>query len=195
MEHLKCPPCKIHCTCYTIEEVVWFQNKLKYLEEMMNLHKLFTMQHALDQYIQANKQVTDDVFEKKGLALIVELAELANETRCFKFWSEKGPSERSVILEEYVDSIHFILSLGIEKGFQDLEEWPHKSIDGDLTALFIGANESVLTFLTEPTKTHYEKVWIMYGAIAKKLGFSNEDVLQAYIAKNETNYERQKSGY
>lgn len=161
----------------------------------MNLHKLFTMQHALDQYIQANKQVTDDVFEKKGLALIVELAELANETRCFKFWSEKGPSERSVILEEYVDSIHFILSLGIEKGFQDLEEWPHKSIDGDLTALFIGANESVLTFLTKPTKTHYEKVWIMYGAIAKKLGFSNEDVLQAYIAKNETNYERQKSGY
>ena len=82
----------------------------------MNLHKLFTMQHALDQYIQSNKQVTEDVFMKKGLALIVELAELANETRCFKFWSEKGPSERSVILEEYVDSIHFILSLGIEKG-------------------------------------------------------------------------------
>ncbi|QUG42312.1 dUTP diphosphatase [Psychrobacillus sp. INOP01] len=161
----------------------------------MNLFKLFTMQQALDQYIQSNKQVTEDVFEKKGLALIVELAELANETRCFKFWSEKGASERSVILEEYVDSIHFILSLGIEKGFQDLEEWPHKGIDGDLTALFIGANKSVLTFLTEPTKTHYEKVWIMYGAIAKKLGFSNEDVLQAYIAKNETNYERQKSGY
>ncbi|SEM54662.1 Dimeric dUTPase, all-alpha-NTP-PPase (MazG) superfamily [Paenisporosarcina quisquiliarum] len=161
----------------------------------MNLHKLFTMQRALDQYIQSNKQVTEDVFVKKGLALIVELAELANETRCFKFWSEKGPSERSVILEEYVDSIHFILSLGIEKGFEDLKEWPHKSIDGDLTALFIGTNESVLTFLTAPTQNHYEKLWIMYGAIADKLGFSSEDVLQAYIEKNQTNYDRQKSGY
>ena len=161
----------------------------------MNLHKLFTMQRALDQYIQSNKQVTEDVFVKKGLALIVELAELANETRCFKFWSEKGPSERSVILEEYVDSIHFILSLGIEKGFEDLKEWPHKSIDGDLTALFIGANESVLTFLNEATQNHYEKLWIMYGAIADKLGFSSEDVLQAYIEKNQTNYDRQKSGY
>lgn len=161
----------------------------------MNLTKLFTMQRALDEYIQSNKQVDENVFMKKGLALIVELAELANETRCFKFWSEKGPSERSVILEEYVDSIHFILSLGIEKGFQDLEEWPYKTIDGDLTELFISTNESILTFLNEPTTTHYGKVWEMYGAIAKKLGFSSEDVLRAYIAKNETNYERQKNGY
>ncbi|MFJ7827019.1 dUTP diphosphatase [Psychrobacillus sp. NPDC096623] len=161
----------------------------------MNLHKLFTMQRALDQYIQANMQVTEDVFIKKGLALIVELAELANETRCFKFWSEKGPSERSVILEEYVDSIHFILSLGIEKGFHDLHEWPREVVEGDLTALFISTNKSILTFLTEPTKIHYEKLWILYGAIAEKLGFSSEDVLQAYIEKNETNYERQKNGY
>lgn len=161
----------------------------------MNLHKLFTMQRALDEYIQSNKQVTEEIFEKKGLALIVELAELANETRCFKFWSEKGPSERNVILEEYVDSIHFILSLGIEKGFDDLPEWPKGNVEGELTTLFIGTNESVLTFLTEPTKTNYVKVWIMYGAIAEDLGFSSVDVLQAYIQKNEKNYERQKSGY
>ena len=161
----------------------------------MNLHKLFTMQRALDQYIQSNKQVKEDVFIKKGLALIVELAELANETGCFKFWSEKGPSERSVILEEYVDSIHFILSLGIEKELEDLEEWPLEDIEGDLTALFIGTNKSILTFLEEPTKIHYEKVWIMYGENAGKLGFSSADVLQAYIAKNEMNYERQKNGY
>lgn len=161
----------------------------------MNLSKLFTMQHALDQYIQSTKQVTEDVFEKKGLALIVELAELANETRCFKFWSEKGASERSVILEEYVDSIHFILSLGIEKGLQDIQEWPFENIESDLTTLFLDANKSILTFLTDPTKAHYEKVWIMYGSIAKKLSFSNEDVLKAYIEKNETNYERQKNGY
>ena len=161
----------------------------------MNLLKLFTMQRALDQYIQSNKQVKEDVFRKKGLALLVELAELANETRCFKFWSEKGASERSVILEEYVDSIHFILSLGIEKGLEDLQEWPLAHIEGDLTTLFLGANKSILIFLEEPTKSHYEKVWVMYGAIAERLGFSSADVLQAYIAKNETNYERQQNGY
>ncbi|TQR19836.1 dUTP diphosphatase [Psychrobacillus vulpis] len=161
----------------------------------MNLEKLFTMQQALDEYIQSNKQVKEDVFSKKGLALLVELAELANETRCFKFWSEKGPSGQYVILEEYVDSIHFLLSLGIEKGFTDLESWPIENIEAELTDLFLLTNEAIISFLKSPTRNNYEKMWVLYGAIAKNLGFSGEEVLQAYIQKNETNYERQKSGY
>ncbi|MFF2755153.1 dUTP diphosphatase [Psychrobacillus sp. NPDC058041] len=161
----------------------------------MNLEKLFTMQEALDQYIQSNKQVEEDVFIKKGLALLVELSELANETRCFKFWSEKGPSERSVILEEYVDSIHFILSLGIEKSLQYLTEWPLEKRDGDLTVLFISTSNAIHQFLYEPTMKTYKEVWIQYGAIAKLLDFSSEELVEAYISKNEKNYERQRSGY
>ena len=83
----------------------------------MQLTQLYKMQFELDSFISNNRQEGTDVFKEKGLALLVELAELANETRCFKFWSMKGPSEIAIILEEYVDSIHFILSLGIEKGF------------------------------------------------------------------------------
>ena len=52
-----------------------------------------------------------DLEENKILALLVEISELANETRCFKHWSKKGPSEESVLLEEYVDSLHFFLSI------------------------------------------------------------------------------------
>ncbi|MFJ5768344.1 dUTP diphosphatase [Psychrobacillus sp. NPDC093180] len=161
----------------------------------MNLTKLFKMQQALDEYIQTNKRVDEDVFVKKGLALVVELAELANETRCFKFWSDKGPSEQNVILEEYVDSIHFLLSLGIEKGLDDLTDWPMEDKEEDLTTLFLLTNEAIIAFLHESTKSTYEEIWVLYGAIAEKLGFTSEDVLQAYISKNETNYERQKSGY
>lgn len=161
----------------------------------MKLHKLFTMQRALDSYIQTNKDVKEDVFIKKGLALLVELAELANETRCFKFWSEKGPSERSVILEEYVDSIHFLLSLGIEKEMDDLETWPTREIQADLTQLFLQTNEAILVFLNNPSKENYARAWVLYGAIAKSLGFENEEVVEAYISKNEMNYERQKNGY
>lgn len=161
----------------------------------MKLTKLFSMQRELDSFIQQNREEQDDVFRKKGLALLVELGELANETRSFKFWSTKGPSENEIILEEYVDSIHFLLSLGIEKEFNHLANWPEGNIVGDLTELFIQTTAAIVQFLDELTLQSYENVWIHYGAIAKQLGFTNDDIIHAYISKNEENYERQKTGY
>lgn len=161
----------------------------------MQLHQLFEMQKALDTYIQENHQTTD-TFTERGLALLVELSELANETRCFKFWSTKGPSADDVILEEYVDSIHFLLSLGIEKGFDGLEEWPKgQSEEQDLTKLFIQTGKSIYTFLDSLTLEDYKDIWVHYGAIATTLGFTEKQIIQAYIDKNEENYARQKSGY
>lgn len=161
----------------------------------MKLSKLFKMQKELDSFIQNNRESNTEVFREKGLALIVELAELANETRSFKFWSTKGPSENAVILEEYVDSIHFLLSLGIERHFDSVVVWPEGQVAGDLTELFIKTTESILQFLNELTIESYENVWIHYGAIANKLGFTHTNIIDAYIAKNEENYERQKMGY
>lgn len=161
----------------------------------MELTKLFTMQRELDSFIQNNRQTDSDVFREKGLALLVELAELANETKSFKFWSTKGPSENAVILEEYVDSIHFLLSLGIEKDFDIVKVWPEGNVAGELTELFIKTTESILQFLNDLTLESYENVWIHYGAIANKLGFTHTNIIDAYIAKNEENYERQKNGY
>ncbi|PIC71327.1 dUTPase [Sporosarcina sp. P16b] len=161
----------------------------------MKLHQLFEMQRALDTYIQKNHQ-TNETFTERGLALVVELSELANETRCFKFWSTKGPSADSVILEEYVDSIHFLLSLGIEKGFDGLEEWPASDTkDQNLTQQFIQTGQSIYAFLDSLAFEDYKKIWVNYGALANTLGFTEEQIIQAYIDKNEENYARQRSGY
>lgn len=161
----------------------------------MELQQLFTMQKALDTYIQSEKNISHDVFLEKGLALLVELAELANETRCFKFWSAKGPSDKETILEEYVDSIHFLLSLGIEKQLDDLDSWPVENKTGSLTHLFLNTHSSIQQFLQEPTRPLYEDVWKWYGAVGTSLGFTHNQIVKAYIDKNEKNYERQRSGY
>lgn len=161
----------------------------------MKLMTMFTMQRELDAYIEKKQVVTDDVFNEKGLALLVELAELANETRCFKFWSTKGSSERDVILEEYVDSIHFLMSLGIEKGLDTLEEWPIGEVKGNLTEVFMQTFNVIHKFLVESNWESYKSIWIHYGAIAKSLDISYDEIMEAYINKNEENYKRQQAGY
>lgn len=57
--------------------------------DCMNLDKLFKTQELLDKKIIDTKGLHDeDLLDKKILALQVELGELANEWRGFKFWSE-----------------------------------------------------------------------------------------------------------
>lgn len=160
----------------------------------MEFKQLFEMQRELDRFIEETQNVQKDVFEEKGLALLVELSELANETRCFKFWSTKGPSERSIILEEFVDSIHFMLSLGNMRGFV-LNEWPNSPVKQELTPAFIVTTATVLAFLNEQTEANYLAVWNSYSILANNLGFSVEDIIMAYKEKNAENYERQRSGY
>jgi dimeric dUTPase (all-alpha-NTP-PPase superfamily) len=161
----------------------------------MELTDLFKMQKRLDTYIEENNGVERDVFREKLLALTVELAELANETRCFKFWSRKGPSPKPVLIEEYVDSIHFLLSLGILKGMEDLREWPEGEETGDLTDLFIRTQRAVLEFGERQDRASYEAVWVFYRAIAETLGFTADEMIQAYREKNDENYARQQRGY
>ncbi|MGH2318326.1 dUTP diphosphatase [Planococcus sp. SE5232] len=161
----------------------------------MKLKELFTMQEELDRFIQSNQEINEDVFRKKGLALLVELAELANETRCFKFWSTKGPSERSVILEEYVDSIHFLLSLGIEKDLNTLEVWPDPVAEKELTELFLLTQKAIQEFLENYSMSNFKEIWSCYGGLALALEFTYDEVLEAYIQKNKTNYDRQHNGY
>lgn len=163
----------------------------------MNLEKLFTMQKGLDSHIEAQHSLqAEDLFDRKVLALLVELGELANETRCFKFWSLKPASAKEVILEEFVDGIHFILSLGIEAGFTEqisIRDEPFQS--ESLTEQFLELYRIIEVFRSTRSLEDYQALFQASLHLAKLLGFSAVEIEQAYIQKNEVNYERQKQGY
>lgn len=162
---------------------------------MLDWGILFSKQEKLDQYIIENHQLHDqDLFEEKMLALLVELGELANETRCFKFWSEKKASERSVILEEYVDNIHFLLSLGLTKQYE-FSQIADETSQLTETEQFNNVYKKALHFYTAQTKESYITLFQAYIQLGALLGFTVNDIIKAYDEKNEVNYERQDQGY
>lgn len=164
----------------------------------MNFKKLFEMQEKLDARIESEHNLQNqDLFYKKILALQVEVGELANETRCFKFWSLKKPSEASVILEEYVDCLHFILSIGIETNLQNinLNENLNFKDSADLTNMFLNLNEKINTFAKNKSEKNYIDLFEYFILLGNALGFTNKDVEKAYLSKNEINHKRQDEGY
>lgn len=161
----------------------------------MKFSTLFKLQEDLDKHIRHQRGLDDkSLISKKILALQVELAELANETRCFKFWSDKGPSNKDVILEEYVDCLHFILTLGLEKGFTDVNI-EAKEVEYDITAQFLNLYVDINDFIVSSAKDHYITLFEDFLSLGKSLDFSATEIENAYIKKNSVNHKRQNEGY
>lgn len=162
---------------------------------VMNLDKLFKLQKELNERIVSTKNLDANCLtSKKVLALQVELGELANSTRCFKYWSSKGPESKETVLEEYVDCLHFILTIGIDREYidVDLQIKPNDySLTDQFVNLFIDLNDLVIS----SSKDHYITLFEDFLSLGLSLGFSLEQIESGYFKKNHINHERQVNGY
>ncbi|OMF70478.1 dUTP diphosphatase [Paenibacillus glucanolyticus] len=185
----------------------------------MNLTKLFEMQRELDERIVKEKGLEGkDLLPQKILALQVELGECANEWRGFKFWSKDQKSrtlkihsdrdaylETNPLLEEYIDCLHFILSIGLEIGFE-IEDarylhkhnvQVYKDWDG-ITEQFsstFSAISDLFQDLPRVEEENYEELFLYFLALGEMLDFTWEQIEAAYTAKNAVNHNRQSTGY
>ena len=161
----------------------------------LNLSELIPLQNELDERIMAlHHEERKSTQLKRILALVVEISELANETRSFKYWSLKGPSEKDVLLEEFSDSIHFILSLGIDLSLVQLEvECDEQSYD--LSRLFLEWTESAVQLMHDFNVRNYQVCANYCAKIAYTLEFNENEVLETYYKKNKKNHNRQDQAY
>ncbi|WP_163193829.1 dUTP diphosphatase [Clostridium thermarum] len=161
----------------------------------MNLQRLFALQKELDLKIVSQHNLQEEnLLQKKILALQVEIGELANETRCFKYWSDKEPSSKEVILEEYVDCLHFILSIGLEKNFVDINLEP-KTVNSSLTEQFLNLYIDLNDFVICLSYDQYLTLFDDFISLGIALGFTDRDIENAYLEKNHKNHSRQENGY
>lgn len=167
--------------------------------DLKQLKTLFESQRELDQEIAQKHNVDyDDLWNELLMALIVEIGECANETRTFKFWSLKGPSEKNVILEEYVDGIHFLLSIGLHYGYVDLEELAPRTNSIAKTGLleaYHAVFRNAVMLKEEKHGTYYNDLFEYYFALGHLLSFTDKEIIDAYNEKHKENYRRQENGY
>ncbi|MCC9294497.1 dUTP diphosphatase [Clostridium sp. WLY-B-L2] len=146
----------------------------------MNLTKLFELQENLDQRIKKNISVDKtSLISKKTLALQVKMAELANETQCFNFWSNDKTINKNLILKSYINSLCFMLTLGIEKGFTDINV-KIKPNEYDMTSQFLNLYIDINDFVISSSKDHYITLFEDFISLGNKLGFSLKEIEDAY---------------
>lgn len=99
------------------------------------------------------------------------------------------------LLEEYVDCLHFIISIGLDLkvGSTELFAAPHaESISSEM---FTSIVNDIVTLDLIRTISHYQYTFTRITELGLALGFTPNDIEQAYYSKNEINHQRQESNY
>ncbi|AWO73902.1 dUTPase [Geobacillus thermoleovorans] len=215
----------------------------------MKLKRLFKLQRELDERIVKEKGLSgQDLLPNKVLALQVELGELANEWRGFKFWSHdqeprtkieyicptcngtgdenydsyiddlEGGYTHEVIncedcggtgtlgyknplLEEYVDCLHFLLSIGNDINMNEVYEdsVPEPLRCDDIIEQFMYVNDWINYFYhnrhEDVNGEVYDLIFSNFLGLGEMLGFTWEEIEEAYLRKNAVNHQRQECGY
>ncbi|AXK51313.1 dUTP diphosphatase [Spiroplasma alleghenense] len=159
---------------------------------------LANRQKKLDDYIYEKRQIkfNEEISNKKLIAFFVELGEFINEERSFKFWSQKTASPRNILLEEYIDGMHFILSIGIEINFDFCGfslNLPVKLENLELDYLELIKNFS--NYAQKKSLKNYEKLITSFLLIGTWFSFTEKELLETYFKKNEINFNRQNDNY
>jgi len=169
---------------------------------ILSYKKIFDAQSKLDsEILKKFKKNYSNTFNERKLALLVEIGEMANEVRSFKYWSIKPASPKEVILGEYVDILHFIVGFCLQFNIKDtfkIKEINHKKQVNitkkilKLYKIFIKLDKSANHGRNKSIIKKFFKKFILLGFALK---FTNEDIFNGYFKKNEINHQRQKNKY
>ncbi|MDF9866616.1 dimeric dUTPase (all-alpha-NTP-PPase superfamily) [Bacilli bacterium PM5-3] len=159
-----------------------------------DLNLLCSYQDELDKKICKKHNISSkDTVTERVLAFLVELGELANETRCFKYWSIKKASGKEIILEEYVDGIHFLVSLSNELNMNlifDVEK-----SDVSLTEQFVDIFSDAKNLKNNFNNDNLSALFIKFLTLGLGLSFDQDAIISGYLEKNKTNHQRQEENY
>lgn len=163
------------------------------------IKEMLQMQKKLDEAIMNEYGFNEIDEENLRMAILDEVGELTHELKGEWCWWKKtqAPVDEKKVLGELVDVWHFVLNYQnhFNKGEEMLFSYLNgKEISGTLLERL---RSKTLSFPFALCHLVYYKCSIIavLVSITEYLGFTIEQVYEAYCEKNKVNYQRLKEGY
>ena len=161
----------------------------------IELDELFAAQAKLDATIAENHHVSyATTRHRRIMACYVEIGELANVTRCFKYWSNKGPEKDEIVLDEFADGLHFYLSLGIDIQTSK-RSYNLTKPAANLTDQFLEVYHRLDVYKKKQDDASFIKAFQAFLNLLPLLGYRWKQLKEAYYKKLGVNYNRQETNY
>lgn len=163
------------------------------------IKEMLDMQEKLDEAIMKEYGLTEIDEENLRMAILDEVGELTHELKANWCWWKKtqAPVDKQKVLGELVDIWHFVLSyqnhfnFGEEARLSYLNE--EELSNGMLKRL--RTKKSNLSKVLTRLVIFESSIIPVLIAITEYIGFTVQQVYEAYCDKNKVNYQRLESGY
>lgn len=162
---------------------------IKLIKEMLQ------MQKKLDESIMKEHNLNEITIEQLEMAILDEVGELTHELKGDWCWWKKtqAPVNEEKVLGELVDIWHFVLSYTYN--YSDVI-FTHIDLDWIVEKrINTCKKEGLACSLANIVNAEYENKLFYLIALSLCLGFTIEQVYEAYCGKNKINYQRLKEGY
>ncbi|AZU99709.1 nucleotide pyrophosphohydrolase [Bacillus phage DK1] len=136
---------------------------------------------------------------QRQIAFKVELSEFANEVGFFKYWKESHIKDDFRIKDEWADCLAFLNSIVITLGYEDyVKSYYEKRLEHDMDShtfiredwLYRQMNKNEMNTVDDILSQYF--YLYMFG---KNLGYSIEELNEAYNLKSNVNIKRSQEGY
>ena len=168
-------------------------------KEFELIKEMLQMQEKLDESIMKEYRLTEINEENLRMAILDEVGELTHELKWNWCWWKKtqAPVDNDKVLGELVDIFHFVLSYQnhFNKGEEMLCNYLNEKEMSDTLLERLRAKTINLPFALSHLVYYKGSVIAVLIAISEYLGFTIEQVYEAYCDKNKVNYRRLKEGY
>ena len=156
----------------------------------MDIKKMIKDAQELDEVMFKKGNITKYPKKENTLAYLVELGEAMNEWQTWKYWKNNKKVDASALLEELADCLHFALSLeGESKRYEKF----YPAYEGKIKWDYLDKKYDPLTLCAICFRNNdYVGNTI---ALTLALGFTREQLVDAYYKKRNINFERAKNGY
>lgn len=169
------------------------------IKEYDLIKEMLQMQAKLDEAIMNEYGLTEINEDNLRMAILDEVGELTHELKGEWCWWKKtqAPVDDKKVLGELVDIWHFVLSYQNHFNFGEEARLSYLNEEELSNGMFkrLRTKKSNLSKVLTRLVIFESSIIPVLIAITEYLGFTIEQVYEAYSDKNKINYQRLKEGY
>ena len=149
----------------------------------MEISSFFEKQREKNTQLNIDNTLSEyKIWARKHLELHTKISHLADETKCYKYWiGEDEELNKSVLFEKYLDCFSNIITIGIDRKYDSVEEIPIKPNDYCLSDQFLNLFIDLNDLIISPSEDHYITLVEDFISLGITLGYSETQIKESFL--------------